>query len=313
MRDSLGQVAPSDFTPIEWLSAGFTDATGGFRVTASFGDTRSEIPIPVTVIQQTISYPDTEDNGLLILRYYLRNDSNERLTNLHFGFLADFDLTEAGESATWDETMVLLGHRAEAGPQTGLLALKNLTSFKTIDNGPTKRGFTRTELYDMISSGVVEVDDTLMADIVSLVSGGPFIIEPGDSIEVTLALLAGQNAGDLYANAAAARERYLLATDADEIAARPETFTLSQNYPNPFNPTTTIQFSLPEAGEVSLEVFNILGQRVNSVVTGMLPPGTHTVRWDGTDCRGSSVASGVYFYRLTVAGQTETRKMTLLK
>ncbi len=89
---------------------------------------------------------------------------------------------------------------------------------------------------------------------------------------------------------------------------RPAEMELSQNYPNPFNPTTTIRYAVPETGDVTLEVFNVLGQRVAVLVNDVMQPGTHTVSFDA-----SRLASGVYMYRLTSAGQVLTRKMTLVK
>ena len=93
----------------------------------------------------------------------------------------------------------------------------------------------------------------------------------------------------------------------------PNEFALDQNYPNPFNPTTTISFTLPAAGKVKLEVYNILGKLVAAPYDGVAGAGTTTVVWDGRDLRGESVSSGVYFYRLTTDTYTDTKKMMLLK
>ncbi|MEZ4396910.1 MAG: FlgD immunoglobulin-like domain containing protein [Candidatus Krumholzibacteriia bacterium] len=90
-------------------------------------------------------------------------------------------------------------------------------------------------------------------------------------------------------------------------------FQLAQNYPNPFNPTTHIRFTLDEPAEVELTVFDVTGRRVDTLAHGMLLGGTRELRWDGTDERGTPVAGGVYLYRLTVAGRSETRKMLLLR
>jgi hypothetical protein len=97
------------------------------------------------------------------------------------------------------------------------------------------------------------------------------------------------------------------------IIKLPENIILRQNYPNPFNPNTEISFSLPRAGAVQLDVFNILGQRVISLIDGELPAGHHTVSWDGEDINGNQVASGVYFCRLKTDNFEQTRKMQLLK
>lgn len=95
--------------------------------------------------------------------------------------------------------------------------------------------------------------------------------------------------------------------------APPPAFTLEQNYPNPFNPTTTIDYVLPEAGRISLSVYNANGQRVRTLVDETRPAGRQSATWDARDDGGAPVASGVYFYRFEAGGRTETKRMTLLK
>ena len=94
--------------------------------------------------------------------------------------------------------------------------------------------------------------------------------------------------------------------------ARPAGFALGPNYPNPFNPSTIIPYQLPVSTSVRLEVFNLLGQRVTTLVDGHRPAGAHTAVWDATDAAGQAVGAGVYFYRLSGGGATWTRKMVLL-
>jgi hypothetical protein len=93
----------------------------------------------------------------------------------------------------------------------------------------------------------------------------------------------------------------------------PAHFRLYQNHPNPFNPATTINFDLPAPAHVRLDIFNILGQRVRTLLDRAMPAGTHAVRWDGRDGDGRPVASGVYFYRLDAGRDVAKRKMILLK
>jgi hypothetical protein len=93
-------------------------------------------------------------------------------------------------------------------------------------------------------------------------------------------------------------------------------FQLQQNYPNPFNPVTTIEFDLPKSSEVTLKVFNILGEEVATLLSASLLAGTHSLEWDA-----SNLASGVYLYRLQAGdpsqnagqGYVETRKMVLMR
>ena len=88
----------------------------------------------------------------------------------------------------------------------------------------------------------------------------------------------------------------------------PIEFSISQNYPNPFNPTTNIRFAVPDAGRVSLRVYDVLGREVALLVDNVLQPGYYTARFEG-----HALASGVYFYRLIAGSYVETRKMQLVK
>jgi hypothetical protein len=93
----------------------------------------------------------------------------------------------------------------------------------------------------------------------------------------------------------------------------PERYSLAQNRPNPFNPQTSIEFALPKAGQTKLAIYNILGQRVVTLVDKMSEAGYHNINWNGTDAAGKEVASGIYFYRLESGDFSDSRKMLLLK
>lgn len=97
-------------------------------------------------------------------------------------------------------------------------------------------------------------------------------------------------------------------TGIEDTAALPNTFKLEQNYPNPFNARTEINFAVPNASDVDLSVYNMLGQKVATLVSEKLEAGNHSVNWDA-----SQVSSGVYFYKLTAGGNSETRALTLIK
>jgi len=96
-------------------------------------------------------------------------------------------------------------------------------------------------------------------------------------------------------------------------ATTPLTFRLYQNYPNPFNPKTTIRYTLPEASEVRLVIFNLLGQKIRTLVHERQPAGYHLVVWDTRDERGKPVPSGVYLYRIKAGRFTDIKKMILMR
>ncbi len=93
----------------------------------------------------------------------------------------------------------------------------------------------------------------------------------------------------------------------------PESSALSQNVPNPFNPSTTIRFALPQAGPVSLTIYDVNGRRVRTLVDGRAEAGPHSLVWDGRDALAREVASGVYLYRLTIAEGVLVRKMLMVR
>jgi hypothetical protein len=93
----------------------------------------------------------------------------------------------------------------------------------------------------------------------------------------------------------------------------PEKPALDQNYPNPFNPSTEIGFDFPKPSFVSLDIFDVLGRKVSTLINEHLTAGSKRVQWDGKDNTGAEVASGVYFYRLRIGDHVEVKKMVLLK
>ncbi len=158
----------------------------------------------------------------------------------------------------------------------------------SIDEGLTPGETYRLKLYDA-SEGVIVEHGTTFSDWRNT-NGAPLSDDPSDRTTV-------------FSFASNSRSGELVPTD----------FTLSQNYPNPFNPTTTIRFGLPNAAQVELAIYNIVGQKVKLLVRDYHQAGHHEAEWQGTDDEGRPVASGVYFYRLTSEGVNETRKMLLLK
>jgi flagellar hook assembly protein FlgD len=104
-----------------------------------------------------------------------------------------------------------------------------------------------------------------------------------------------------------------LVTGLEGHTALPTTFAISQNYPNPFNPTTSIKYQLPQTSDVRLLIYNVLGQKVRTLVNNQIEAGYHSVIWDGRNDEGNAVASGVYIYRFEAGKFTRTMKLMLLK
>jgi hypothetical protein len=155
-------------------------------------------------------------------------------------------------------------------------------------------GTGECQIDDYLHFHAPSVGDTFAA-IVGIVhyAYGEYEIDPRDANDIQVEITGVEDAGD--------------------PGALPARYSLSQNYPNPFNPETEIRYALPERAYVRLEVYNLLGQKVAALAAGSQDAGEHAVRWNGTDDRGVSLASGIYFYRLQAGEFSATKKMIFLK
>ena len=96
-------------------------------------------------------------------------------------------------------------------------------------------------------------------------------------------------------------------------ASLPQEYSIFQNYPNPFNPQTTFTYDLPKSSPVILEIYNLIGHRVRTLVNSWVNAGHHSVVWDGRDDSGRQVAGGIYFYRIQAGEFKQTMRLLVLK
>jgi predicted extracellular nuclease len=196
-----------------------------------------------------------------------------------------------------------------AEPYEGMLV--RLTNLTVTDVYPTYSDATEYSVSDGTGAAIVQRSgrnkySNVPADTLS----GKTILREGD----TIASLTG------IVYYSFNQYKFVPRTDADfvgvvltSVAERagtgiPGAFELSQNYPNPFNPSTTIRYAIPATGMTSLKIYNILGQEVATLVNEVLPAGVYTVRFDA-----SSLASGLYFFRIQSGSFSQVKKMVLVK
>ncbi len=316
VRGSLGQYAISDFLPVVNLSSDWIGQDNGSHRSATFSDPGLAASVPIEISQETISFPNMDDNGLIIIKYYLKNNSLSDLNEFHFGLLVDFDLGSTPDNVALQNDLDMIYQYNGTDPLAGVVGLKNITGFKAIENKTGKTGFDNSQLFGLISGIPDAIESNTASDWLFMVSTGPLSIAPGDSVEVAIAFVGSYSLEGLLTNANNAKNMYNFATDIDDNLTDnnlPESFYLMQNYPNPFNPTTNIAFNLEMASDVRLEVFNVLGQAVKTLHSGQLSPGVHNFEWDATNDNYDQVSSGVYFYKLSTEFNSQTKKMLLLR
>ncbi|HDZ13010.1 MAG TPA: T9SS type A sorting domain-containing protein, partial [Bacteroidetes bacterium] len=129
-----------------------------------------------------------------------------------------------------------------------------------------------------------------------------------DSFQLTLGDSAASGGVLYFDNFRVAKKTTAPVNVAEQPENRPKSYSLEQNYPNPFNPATTIAFSVPKKGYVTLMIYNVMGEYVATLVDRTVSPGDHKVTF-----QGENLSSGVYYYRLIYDGGRLTRKMLLTK
>ncbi len=165
----------------------------------------------------------------------------------------------------------------------------------------TVEGIQRIGILDLTGEGSLPAGEVA---IVNIHAKGRDL----NSIKISKAVLVDKDAQSLTLELSNELKR-------EEVKSfsQPKDFSLSQNFPNPFNPQTGIRYALPQDANVRLVVFNVLGQKVKTLVDEHQTMGYNTVWWDGKDENGDQAASGIYFYRLEADKFSEVKKMMLVK
>jgi len=271
IKPNYNYMDPSSWQPQITIETGNTDTTFSAEIIASRQDTSS---------QTVMAVYNWVNNGRYDLRYARKIGGSSWSTPINWS-------SSAGDN----KLVELYNKRSNA-------------------NDVFQASFTRTGLnnvapreirYRKYSSGSWNVSDP-KSDASISVTGlvGSSVVELANG--TACLSYVGVNSFDVYFD----NEAWV--TDVTPETGIPEVFSLQQNYPNPFNPSTTIKFSIPEQTNVTLKIFNSIGQEVASLLNGEMAAGNHSV-----DFNASKLSSGVYFYRIDSPSFTSTKKMILIK
>jgi hypothetical protein len=296
-----------------------------------FDDGRAEQRMGVRIEQRTYSWLSADDDSYVILEYAITNEGHEELGNLVAGVAFDWIHPgrchgDSGAISGYSSADGLgyLFYRSCAADSIrfrGLAVLNSegLLSYKVIVH-PSAPASGMSEAEKFKALALPGIDTSQANDDgeypLQIVSTGPLSLEPGESDTAAFVLVAGESRAELLESLRRARTRWNSRVPAgvdDADDQRPAAFELTGNYPNPFNSGTAIRFSLDRPSEVSLSVYNILGRWVATPLAGTLPAGKHEVKWDGHMGHGGEAPSGLYFCCLKAGGQSQTRKMLLLR
>jgi hypothetical protein len=271
-----------------------------------------------------------------VLVYYTvtNTDTQQRtLTDMRVGLFNDFDVADyAFNAVRWsadDSLMIVSGDDARF-PLVAAAQLGNISSSFAIDNAyedavdslnfgiyfspgsNIDKGFLPQYKRWSLRAGVAKTEQS-DTDISVVTASGPYELAPGASVRVGFVYTFAPTEAELRSQVAVARMQDFTALSVESGGGSgageiPVQTGLAANYPNPFNPATTIVADIARATDTEIAVYDLLGREVAVLVNGGMSAGSHTVNFDA-----ASLGSGVYVYRLDAAGQTLTRKMTLVK
>jgi hypothetical protein len=207
-------------------------------------------------------------------------------------------------------------------PSSGIVMSSDSLMFDTTAVGQTS--VDSIEVYNVGVSPLV-VTEVLGVGGVFGVDIGTFTVDVGSSRKVAVSFTppsAGNYAGQLeFVSNDPVHDTlrvYVwgygeLVTGISEVLGVPKTFAVSPNYPNPFNPTTSIKYQLPQSSDVRLVIYNVLGQRVRTLLNNQIEAGYHEVVWDGLNDYGNQLGSGIYIYRFEAGDYSRVQKMIMMK
>ena len=156
----------------------------------------------------------------------------------------------------------------------------------------------RTLMYDRLASKYIEAGEHFMADM-------PFAITNPKDITVDKIILVDLNRNKI--------ENVQVEIIYGNAPSLPLDYILFQNYPNPFNPATTVRFQVPQTSNVTVKIYNMLGQEIRTLFAGQVQRGNYSVQWDGMNDAGVKMSSGTYIYRMNAGEFVQSKKMVLLK
>lgn len=299
------------------FGSGFTsDANFNQISSCVITDSKAPTPYGLHVIQK--SYSKTGEN-YVIIRYGFVNKTSATVNDLYAGIFADWDIDAnnyASNKAGYDETRHFVYQYDNTKPYYyGLVALNGASGYKAKVGGSSST--IRTDGFTYITTKD-NVQPTTMGDYRCWIGSYVGNLNVNDTAWVSFAIAVGDNYQGLLNTVGQAFTKAKtvgftnLVVGVDEqnySSVIPTQFFVDQNYPNPFNPTTTIRFGLPQASNVDLRIYNVLGQEVAVIVNGeTLNAGTYSFNFDA-----SNLASGTYIYRLQAGSEVISKKMMLIK
>ncbi len=315
----------ADFQSINAVHTVIPSVYSEFDLDGKFHDALATQPLPVDVHHKAFAWSTVGNRKFVIVQYVITNTGAAPLSDVYAGIFTDWDIdatTFTSNRASFDAANKM-GYAYYTGANAKYAGVKLLTNTApvvhyAIDNingggggvdiTATGFGYSGTLKYTTLSTNRTDAGLSGTGnDVCDVVSSGPFTMAVGDSIKVAFAIIAGDSLPDLQNSATNAQIKY----DGMAIVG---THALEGNqssvsvYPNPSTTSSSLDFMLAEAASVKVELVNILGEQVQSILSEKLNAGHHRITNDV-----SSLGNGIYFYQITIGNKHTTEKLIIAK
>jgi len=321
VRSDAGNDA--DFAPYINVTSLEPGLISDFDVNGVFKDNglTSLAPMNLVINHHAYAWVAAPDDKYVMVQYMIKNNGGSTLTNLYAGIFSDWDIPAyANNKCSTDLTrrMGYVWSTDVAGLYGGVKLLSRTGGFihnavdNTAGNGGldiVTGGFSNAEKYLAMSTSRSDAGTatTTGNDVLSSVASGPFNLAAGDSVEVTFALIAGESLADIQLSAEAAQYKYdnifLGFTPIENASAN----NLYQSFPNPANREIRIDFSIDKSNYTSLCIYNLLGEKVKTIVDEKISSGRYSIPVDV-----SNLPSGNYLYQIISGGFTKTLPLNVV-
>ncbi|HMQ70367.1 MAG TPA: Omp28-related outer membrane protein [Ignavibacteria bacterium] len=255
----------------------------------SYSAWNNEVVLQTLLTQPTVSIEVNNKSYDANTRTITANVVLKALTDLTGDYYVNFVLTESN----------LIYSQTGNATCTGASNYVHTYVVKSMING---------DLGESVVSGNWVTGQEVSKNLSYVIPDNPVVLDPGNCDINIFVYKQGTSIGSNYNVQQSMRTSVTGTTGINNLNSIATEYKLSQNYPNPFNPTTNFNFTIPKNENVSLKIYDVLGNEVETLVDGQLNAGTYGVEFDG-----SKYASGIYFYRLSSGNFVETKRMNLIK
>lgn len=302
-----GRIDIWDLSP--WSLSYWSGVSGGpgmanYKVKYDIGPTADHTPFTLPQVDSKIDFED-----LLIFSISFGQSAANQLPKMKAVSINPVEVCFGQPIVNGDETCVPV---MLAGCVTDIRGMKIQVTGKFGEFFGAEKGRLLQDYQTPVTLSSRSAGQNAFIDFAVMGLDAPGIQQTG---EVLMLRFAGKTSVHLASVEARNSQNMKVEVVKENISGEltPTAYGLAQNYPNPFNPTTTISYDLPQPGKVRLEVYNLLGERVTTLVNAVQEAGFHRVEWNGNDESQTPVAAGVYYYRLYAGDFTSVKKMLFLR